>query len=232
MLAALTHIVLTFVSAWFPLVLTTFDIWICRKTATLRSRSEAIYFAFDLYSYLVCFQQYFLLLKFLQNNINVKIILSIKSVSTSNIFCWQENQKCLNQSVVGIQSLYIELNINIFAFQFLKMYLYFINALIGRLLVVYIVCQILSFDSLKLLLVLVNQKLLYFKRDSYICYILLVYIVQTELYLKSGFDVDLYVFRLNIYYRDGTGFACRSWENNKVCILNYIPKIFCYKIIL
>ncbi len=90
------------------------------------------------------------------------------------------------------------------------MYLYFINALIGRLLVVYIVCQILSFDSLKLLLVLVNQKLLYFKRDSYICYILLVYIVQTELYLKSGFDVDLYVFRLNIYYRDGTGFACRS----------------------
>ena len=90
------------------------------------------------------------------------------------------------------------------------MYLYFINALIGRLLVVYIVCQILSFDSLKLLLVLVNQKLLYFKRDSYICYILLVYIVQTELYLKSGFDVDLYVFRLNIYYRDGTGYACIS----------------------
>ena len=89
-----------------------------------------------------------------------------------------------------------------------------------------------SFSNLKFFLVFVNQKLLYLERNNYICYILLVYIVQTELYMQSNFDIDLYILRLNIYYRDKIGFARRNRENNRVCILNYILKIFCYKIVL
>ncbi len=117
-------------------------------------------------------------------------------------------------------------------FQFLEIYLYFIDILIDRLFVIYIICQILFFDNLKLLFILVNQKLLYLEYNSYICYILFVYFVQTKLYIKNSFNIDLYVFRQDTYYKNKIDFACRSKKNNRVCILNYVSKIFCYKIIL
>jgi len=57
------------------------------------------------------------------------------------------------------------------------MRLYFIDILINKLLVIYIVCQVLSSSSLKLLFVFIYQELLYFIYDSYNNYIFLVILV-------------------------------------------------------
>ena len=118
------------------------------------------------------------------------------------------------------------------SFQLLEIYLYFINTLIDKLFVVFIVCQILFSNNLKLLFVLVNQKFLYLEYNNYVCYIFLVHFVQTKLYIKSSFDINFYVLRQDVYNRDKTDFACRSRKNNRVCVLNYVSKIFYYKIIL
>jgi len=57
------------------------------------------------------------------------------------------------------------------------MRLYLIDTLIDKLLVIYIVCQILFSSSLKLLFVFVYQELLYFICNNYNNYVLFVILV-------------------------------------------------------
>ncbi len=57
------------------------------------------------------------------------------------------------------------------------MCLCFIDALINKLFVIYIVCQMLSFNNLKLLFVLIYQKSLYFICDNYNNYVFFVVLV-------------------------------------------------------
>ncbi len=57
----------------------------------------------------------------------------------------------------------------------------------------------LSFNSLKLLFVLIYQKSLYFICDNYSNYVLFVVFVQIKLNIKSSFNICFYVFRLRNY---------------------------------
>ncbi len=55
------------------------------------SRSRTTNFAFNLYNSLINFKQYFLFLQRLKSYVDVKRILSIKSISSCNIFREQED---------------------------------------------------------------------------------------------------------------------------------------------
>jgi len=73
------------------------------------------------------------------------------------------------------------------------MRLYFIDTLIDKLLIIYIICQVLFSSSLKLLFIFIYQELLYLICDNYNNYIFFVILVQIKLNVKSSFNICFYV---------------------------------------